>query len=456
MKIRKLHRLIVILIVVCFNNYATSQDYCAFAQTLPINAPGSCNFIPISPGADLDNQDDNAGQIDININTGCANPAGNWNAYWGTFTGNGNAVDVVITNPNNDGLVVIFENTPCGGTMNELTCVNFLDMVGGGVTVNTTNGATYTVCVMRSTGSASWSGEISIIDNPASTPYNLLCDPCSIYGPIPSINVQLTDTDCFSNFSAVVTDDNIPMPNIPGCTSGPNWYLAEFTAQDALTNAYLWGKEEDNVSISILEGDCNGMVEVACETSNNEDIPTFLQANTIPGQQYWVLITSSSSMSAANLCIYNNPAPEPDKPVCVGGMSFEDGVGAGWDASHGAYHPTDISLANYLFNGIVPGIPQPIKGEVTSGGGYDPNVGGMLPVVAPGGGNHSFRLGSMGTAEGHGPINVPGYTVNQNQNHAACEIMSFCFTVDANNAGFGYKYAVVMDYSAHAQSFSLN
>ncbi|MEX1003627.1 MAG: hypothetical protein WDZ35_16025, partial [Crocinitomicaceae bacterium] len=442
--------IVAIICLLGFNSNLLSQDYCAFAEVLPINPNGSCNFQPITPGADLDNQDDNAGQLDITINTACANPAASWNAYWGTFTGNGNSVDIVITNPNNDGVVVIFENTPCGGTMNELSCFNFLDMVGDGITINTINGTDYTVCVMRSTGSASINAELSIIDNPAGDPYNLLCDPCSVYGPVPTLSVQSVNTDCFSNFNSVVTDDNIAMPNVPGCTSGANWYLAEFTATEALTNAYLWGKEEDNVSISILEGSCSGLTEIACETSNNEDLPTFLQANTISGQQYYVLITSSGSMSAANLCIYTDPPAVSDLPVCDGGLSFEDGAGAGWDAAHGAYHPVDASLANYVWNGINAGIPQPIKGEITTGNGFDPNVGGMLPVVAPGGGNFSFRLGSMGTAEGFGPINVPGYTTNQNQNHAANEIMSFCFTVDANNAGFGYKYAVVMDYSAHA------
>jgi len=425
-----------------------AQNYCSQAETLTINPVGDCSSESISMGADLDDQDDIAGEANIVINTSCASPSGNWNVYWGTFVGNGNAVDIMISTPNQDGVVVVFENTPCGGTMNELSCLSFLDNIGGGLTVNTTNGANYTIAVFRSTGSSSMSGNISVVDNPSGSVYNIICDQCGIYGSAPILSVSNLNTDCFDNSNVVVTDDAEPMPSTPACTTGSNWYFASFTATTSVTNGYLWGKEEDNLSISILEGPCSALTEIACVNSTDEDTPTFIQANTTPGQEYFVLITTNSGMSAANLCIYEDAPSEPTKAFCSGSLSFENGSITGWDASHGAYHPTDNSYTSYVWDNMVTGIPQPSKGEVTSGSGFDPNIGGMLPVVAPGGGGNSFRLGSLGTAEGYGPITIPGYSANLN--HAACEVMSFCFTVDASNAGFGYKYAIVMDYSSHS------
>ncbi|MCB9448241.1 MAG: gliding motility-associated C-terminal domain-containing protein [Flavobacteriales bacterium] len=72
-----------------------------------------------------------------------------------------------------------------------------------------------------------------------------------------------------------------------------------------------------------------------------------------------------------------------------------------------------------------------VRHTVTTGGGTDPNSDGNIPVVAPGGGNFSVRIG------------------NQEAGWEA-ECLSQSFTVSPQNALFTYMYAVVfMDPPGH-------
>ena len=104
-----------------------SQDYCLQAQPLSIDPVGSCSSISVSLGADLNDQDDIGGGINITtFNSACINPSGSNNVYWGSFTGTGNDVTIKALNPDRDGVVVVFENEPCTATMSpEYSCFNF-------------------------------------------------------------------------------------------------------------------------------------------------------------------------------------------------------------------------------------------------------------------------------------------------------------------------------------------
>lgn len=74
----------------------------------------------------------------------------------------------------------------------------------------------------------------------------------------------------------------------------------------------------------------------------------------------------------------------------------------------------------------------PQKNHFIMTSGYDPVVGGtLLPVVFPGGGTYSMRLGNA-QAENGG------------------ESIAYSFTVDANNPNFTYNYAVVLNDGGHA------
>jgi len=174
----KFQTLILTLTFSLFTFITFGQNYCTQAQSLTINAPGTCNFTSISPGADFDNQDDNAGDVDITLTTSCTTPSGSWNVYWGTFVGNGNAVTIKLLNPSNDATMVVFENTPCGGNMTETACDDIVSDGAGGIVLSTTNGLNYTIAIYRQSGSSSLTAGVSIVDNPSNTPYFAPCDAC--------------------------------------------------------------------------------------------------------------------------------------------------------------------------------------------------------------------------------------------------------------------------------------
>ena len=101
---------------------------------------------------------------------------------------------------------------------------------------------------------------------------------------------------------------------------------------------------------------------------------------------------------------------------------FEDGTFTGWTGGTGSCCPITITTP-----GLVTG-----RHTITSGTGVDP-IAGVITVVAPNGGLHSARLG------------------NSNVNSQA-EQLSYTMTVDASNALFVYKYAVVLQDPQHPEA----
>ena len=318
------------------------------------------------------------------------------------------------------------------------------------VDVATTNGANYLVAIFRGSGSATMSGEVCAY-NTNGNPYTPVCDFSINWAPT-DITVQTEDIDCFTNYTTVITEADMqgstsdrPGP-VTGCNTNVEYWWGKFTATSTLTKFYLWGKDDPNADFIVTDGPCmDNMPNLLCQSTGADDIPSYYELATVVGQEYYTIVRGP--MDYARLCVYDDGVNEPNKPFCDGGMSFEDGTGTGWDAAYGSYHLVSAPGNTWIWDNSVVGYPLPAnKGAITAGAGFDANVGGMLPVVAPGGGNNSYRLGSLGTAEGFGPVTIPGMA---DGNHAASAEMSFCFTVDATNAAFGYKYAVVMDYVAH-------
>jgi len=307
-------------------NIGLAQDYCTQAEPLNIDGAGTCNSTAISLGADLDDQDDNAFDLNITITTSCTTPGGGYNTYWGSFVGNGNAVDIKLIAPTYDATVVVFENTPCGGNMTELACVDVIDDGAGGLTINTTNGANYTIAIFRQSGSSSLSGNLSIVDNPSGTPYYAPCDPCVNANPS-VINVHSNSIDCFSDYtqmdigaSGLATDNGNPIP-VDGCGTSDDWDWATFTATETTTTLFLFGQSSDNIPLLVTEGPCSAaMTTVICDDTGDEDLGASFPITTVPGQTYHVFIRASTSRNT-RICAFNNSS-EPAKPFCSGGLSF--------------------------------------------------------------------------------------------------------------------------------------
>lgn len=74
---------------------------------------------------------------------------------------------------------------------------------------------------------------------------------------------------------------------------------------------------------------------------------------------------------------------------------------------------------------------------ITTGAGMDPNSNNTVPVVAPGGGTYSLRLGNGSVGTG------PGST-------SLAEGIRLTFTVNPGNAGFTYRYAFFVNNPGHA------
>jgi len=108
---------------------------------------------------------------------------------------------------------------------------------------------------------------------------------------------------------------------------------------------------------------------------------------------------------------------------CPPNLDFETGTFALWTLYTGTYPGT-----NGVWN--APGPAQPNIHEITSGSGVDPY--GSFPVVAPGGGTYSLKLGN-------------------DVNGADCERARYYIRVpnNANNYSFIYKYAVVFEDPQH-------
>ena len=114
------------------------------------------------------------------------------------------------------------------------------------------------------------------------------------------------------------------------------------------------------------------------------------------------------------------PPPAANGP-CVN-MDFEDGTWNGWEGSYGTVDKTGLVQYSYIVTNSV--LAKPLHEIVTSGN--DPKLkGATLSQVNPDGGTYSIRLGDL------------------KDSSKAAEIRQ-TFLVSAQNSGFNYSYAVVM------------
>lgn len=272
-----------------------------------------------------------------------------------------------------------------------------------------------------------------------------------------SISVKPYADSCFTNpINWVVADSGPNYTPVGGCgVNGDDDWWGTFTATCSQTNLFMWGKSKNDFTLVVYTGTCASLTQVYCLAATGaDDMPNYAVFNTNVGQTYYVLIHGTSGTTSGILCIYCEPT-EPVEPFCAAGQSFEDGSGAGWTPRYGGYHLTSAPGNNFVWD--MPNNGMPVgRFLVTSGAGRDCNAG-VIPVVAPGGGTYSFRIAAPDCPSGlFVPIAVkegfnfavPGQPDSIN-NHAAAESMTYCFTVDSSTAGFGYKYATVMDDGNH-------
>ncbi|MDD5571237.1 MAG: hypothetical protein PHD97_08795, partial [Bacteroidales bacterium] len=425
------------------------QAQCASPAALTIGANDqTCNSRAFgSLGADFDN---NTPAI-----TGITNTCGVNQTYagsWYSFTGDGTKIRVKIFNQNQASGFLVFTNPTCGGAMTASQCTTFVDdELPHVMDINTVNGTVYYIVVFRTGGSATMSGSICAFKTNG-LPYSSLCDATPA-----SMTVRSKDVDCFSGYTTVSTASTVAAPATPCASSSlDEWWVGTFTATSTKTEIFLYGKDAYNASIEVLQGPCSGgMVDVFCNgnTGSDKDHPNWGTMTTVPGTQYYVVIRTSSAGLVGRVCVYNQSV-EIAKPQCAAGMSFEDGAGAGWQGRYGGWRLAWTPACNQ-FTWDTPNTPANFSGGrfmITSGTSRDPKIE-MVPVVAPGGGSYSFRMGApgggvttIGQTEGYS-FTVPGDW--KMRNHAAAETMQYCFTVDPSNAGFGYKYSCLMDNPSH-------
>jgi gliding motility-associated-like protein len=422
-----------------YAQYANAQGKCSTATALTLGADdNTCNSQNISGPTKLSN---NTPPITTVNGPACGLASGVY-SNWFSFTGDGTTIRVKVSGENKVVGMTVFENQTCGATMTAKVCGTYPDDgIPHVLDVATISGASYLVAIVGS--SSSLSGKVCAYKTNGN-PYKALCDP--IMYPVPTtLPVKTKDLDCFTSSNNVATSSTLTAPATP-CSNNAKWWWGEFTATSTKTDLYLWGKDETNAAIEVLEDFCGSAPqnEVFCNNNTGaKDNPNWGTMVTVPGKKYRVIVKSASSMSYGNLCISSEP-PEAAKTTCTGDMSFEGGTSNGWATKWGSYHLVTAPGSVFkwdLYNSTAPGSLY----QVTTGAGRDPLVS-FIPVVAPGGGIHSFRIGSVGTAEGAAGF-VNG--VKTQLNHSAATSASYCFTVSAANAGFGYKYAVVMDYVTH-------
>ncbi len=262
-----------------------------------------------------------------------------------------------------------------------------------------------------------------------------------------NIPVKSNSNDCFTNYTHVVTMDvgTAFTPTGTCSTADDNAWWGTFTATSTTTNFFMWEKDKDYANFIVYSGTCSALTQVLCIQTQTDSDPMSGTLATVPGQTYYILI--HHKMTEARLCVYSE-TPEATKPVCTAGMSFEDGTGAGWNSKYGVYRLVTAPGITFMYD-IIAGT-RAGRFQLTSGTGGDPKLGAMVPVVAPGGGTHSYRIGYNGGSSTAFSDIIPSPTgYMQWQNHSAVSQMSYCFTVDPTNAGFGYKYATIMDAPFH-------
>ncbi|MGQ0829899.1 MAG: hypothetical protein ACT4ON_16050, partial [Bacteroidota bacterium] len=153
----------------------------------------------------------------------------------------------------------------------------------------------------------------------------------------------------------------------------------------------------------------------------------------------FLFICLVSFSQVTNTCVVNN-------------AGFESGTVTGWTCKSGGYGVSPPCPSGGCFRygttytgGIIPGaMNSVVTGAnnrhtiMSTAGGNDPNATTpAVPVVAPGGGTYSFRLGNNNTG-----------TINTNQ--ALAEAIRLTFAVTNQNASFTYRYAFFVEDGSHA------
>lgn len=101
-------------------------------------------------------------------------------------------------------------------------------------------------------------------------------------------------------------------------------------------------------------------------------------------------------------------------------LGFDQGDFSHWTGGTGSCCPIDILGQNLVMG----------RHTIMSGPGTDPNTDDVITVVAPGGGPYSARLGNPSTG-------------------AQAERLRYSMLVDASNALFVYRYAVILEDPMH-------
>lgn len=101
-------------------------------------------------------------------------------------------------------------------------------------------------------------------------------------------------------------------------------------------------------------------------------------------------------------------------------LGFEQGDFSHWEGGIGFCCPINVGGSIII----------PERQTIMSGSGTDPYTDDAISVVAPGGGSYSVRLGNPLTG-------------------AEAERLSYVMQVDASNALFVYRYAVVLEDPFH-------
>lgn len=184
-----------------------------------------------------------------------------------------------------------------------------------------------------------------------------------------------------------------------------------------------------NSGIFIYEG-CPDTGHCVGSNTDNSTPNKNLGIEVIQGKFYFIVIDSKPSSVLSTCLLKYDISIGPVNPICPASKveikntllnaDAELGFFLNWEASNGICCPIKDTLPGFL----------PERQTITSGNDYDPHSEYTIPVVAPGGGNYSIRLGND---------SIGGQS----------ESLSYKIAVDADHNGVIYKYAVVFQDPGH-------
>ena len=148
------------------------------------------------------------------------------------------------------------------------------------------------------------------------------------------------------------------------------------------------------------------------------------------GQCYYIMVDNYPAYCPCfrYKIIVDYVVPDVVQPACTN-IGFESGTFTGWSATYGRTMAPGVATAPTPIYTPAFYTTSPYQHAITSGGALDPY--GLFPIVYPGGGGFSARLGNLDTA-GYG-----GATLEQT------------FSVTSTNSLFTYYYAVVVQDAGH-------